>query len=257
MRSGVSESCDCALDRPVAMERSGEVYYYHYDERGSVIHLTNEEGHVIQEYRYDTFGRIVLETGAGIPNPFTYTGRQWDPEAGLYHYRARAYDPATGRFLQHDPLISTNPYPYAENNPMNFIDPLGMYSTSVEWGATDVAIIKTTWVYGCDWECEKLWAYDICSKRPVRGAVNPDPYYRRKFIDPIRSCQDYIPHCNEVWSGPCAEACKKFVDQANSNESAIMDCLKRHGCIPDDGKQPVRIGLTKNILVMMFIFNDA
>jgi len=113
------------IDRPLAMEIEGKFFYYHYDERGSVIYLTNEHGHIIQKYVYDTFGRIVIQIGE-LPNEFTYTGRQWDPEAKLYHYRARVYDADTGTFLQEDPVYSINPYSYVDNDPINYIDPLGL-----------------------------------------------------------------------------------------------------------------------------------
>jgi RHS repeat-associated protein len=36
--------------------------------------------------------------------PFGYTGRRWDPDLGLYYYRARWYDPTLGTFLQTDPI---------------------------------------------------------------------------------------------------------------------------------------------------------
>jgi len=45
----------------------------------------------------------------------------------------RAYDPALGRFISHDPLgrlaalgLDTQPYVYAGNNPVNWTDPSGM-----------------------------------------------------------------------------------------------------------------------------------
>lgn len=114
------------IDRPVAMMREGQKFYYIYDERGSVVEIVNEKAHIIQKYTYDSFGNIVLQEG-NLSNPFTYTGRQWDAEAGLYHYRARAYDPETGRFLQHDPMESVVPYIYVENDPINFTDPYGEF----------------------------------------------------------------------------------------------------------------------------------
>ncbi len=48
--------------------------------------------------------------------------------AGLDYYRARYYDPTTGRFLSKDPsgmVDGPNLYAYAGNNPVNFADPSG------------------------------------------------------------------------------------------------------------------------------------
>jgi RHS repeat-associated protein len=37
-------------------------------------------------------------------NRYTYTGREWDEELSLYHFRARMYDQKSGRFCGRDPL---------------------------------------------------------------------------------------------------------------------------------------------------------
>jgi len=50
------------------------------------------------------------------------------------YYRARYYDPATGRFISEDPdekgslYDNLNLYAYTENNPTNGTDPLGLYT---------------------------------------------------------------------------------------------------------------------------------
>jgi len=52
----------------------------------------------------------------------------WIGEAGLYHYKARAYAPSLGRFLQSDPILHAggmNLYAYVGGDPVNFVDPLG------------------------------------------------------------------------------------------------------------------------------------
>jgi RHS repeat-associated protein len=41
-----------------------------------------------------------------IVNNFHYTGREWDLETSLYYYRARYYDPATGRLINEDRLAA-------------------------------------------------------------------------------------------------------------------------------------------------------
>ncbi len=62
--------------------------------------------------------------------PYTFTGRELDAGTGLYYYRARTYDAATGRFLQRDPIGfaggDMNLYGYVLNNPVNTLDPLGL-----------------------------------------------------------------------------------------------------------------------------------
>lgn len=61
---------------------------------------------------------------------FRYTGREWDAETELYYYRARYYDPATGRFLEQDPIGfdagDANLYRYVGNGPTNYTDPMGL-----------------------------------------------------------------------------------------------------------------------------------
>lgn len=106
------------------MARGGQNYFYHSDGLGSITEITDNTGTVVKSYTYDSFGNIVNETGT-LNNPYTYTGRERDSESGLYFYRARYMDPKTGRFLQEDPIWNVNNYIYAEDNPVNFIDPYG------------------------------------------------------------------------------------------------------------------------------------
>jgi RHS repeat-associated protein len=58
-----------------------------------------------------------------------FTGREWDPETGLYYYRARYYDSRIGRFISEDPIGfagGANFYAYVENGPTNRVDPTGL-----------------------------------------------------------------------------------------------------------------------------------
>lgn len=127
------------IDRPLAMIRDGGIYYYHADRLGSVTHLTGDQGEVVASYDYDPFGRIVRHEGT-IANPFTFTGREFDSETGLYYYRVRYYDPVLGRFLSPDPAAprlrqpqTLNPYLYVRNNPLRYIDPMGLYEWPEAW----------------------------------------------------------------------------------------------------------------------------
>jgi RHS repeat-associated protein len=117
------------IDEPLIMEKNAQSFYYHADGLGSITELTTQTGTVVQRYTYSSFGKIESQLDASFVQPYTFTGRESDSEIGLYHYRARAYDPNTGRFLQEDPSGyaggSLNLYPYVVNNPTNLIDPSG------------------------------------------------------------------------------------------------------------------------------------
>ena len=54
--------------------------YYHYasDEMGSITHVTDEEGNILNRYEYDAWGNLTAEEEQ-VPNRFKYTGEQFDP----------------------------------------------------------------------------------------------------------------------------------------------------------------------------------
>ncbi len=130
------------IDEPLIMERDMDndgtlesAFFYHADGLGSIVALTDLSGNVVQTYEYDSFGNIVRQTGT-IPNPYTYTAREYDEESGLYYYRARYYDAKTGRFLQEDPIGfdggDVNLYRYVRNGVISSTDPLGLGLTRAE-----------------------------------------------------------------------------------------------------------------------------
>jgi RHS repeat-associated protein len=120
------------------MLRSGATSYYHADGLGSLTSLSNSAGALAQTYTYDSFGKQTASSGS-LTNPFQYTGREFDSETGLYFYRARYYDPSTGRFLSEDPLQhdgGNNFYVYVLNDPLNLTDAFGKQSNSVDSSLT-------------------------------------------------------------------------------------------------------------------------
>ena len=127
------------VDEPLQMENfdsagalSGR-YTYHADHLGSVRFLTDEAGNIANEYDYDSYGNRLTSVEA-VAQPFSFTGREWNEASETYDYRARVYDPQTGRFLQEDPIwFSTgdlNLYRYVWNNPLSWTDPTGLVAAS-------------------------------------------------------------------------------------------------------------------------------
>ncbi|MGB8062749.1 MAG: RHS repeat-associated core domain-containing protein, partial [Candidatus Sulfotelmatobacter sp.] len=121
------------LDDLLAMERGSVVDYYDADALGSVTSLTASTGSVAQNYSYDSFGNLSSSTGT-IRNYFQFAGREFDTETNLYYFRHRYYDPSIGRFVSEDPDDEGSPYDrlnlylYVGNHPVDWVDPLGLYT---------------------------------------------------------------------------------------------------------------------------------
>ncbi|MEW6401338.1 MAG: RHS repeat-associated core domain-containing protein [Chloroflexota bacterium] len=115
-------------------------YTFHHDALQSVLGLSGHEGSVLQTISYGPFGEKIATTGNANNNGLHYTGREEDPDTGLYNYRARLYDPTIGRFITEDPKgfeAGVNFYAYVNNNPINANDPDGL-ETKVSIGYTKV-----------------------------------------------------------------------------------------------------------------------
>ena len=164
-------------------------YFYHRDGLGSITAMTDSSGAVAQTYVYDSFGNIKSSTGS-VENEYTYTSREWDAEAELYYYRARHYDANAGRFLQEDPIAfagGINFYAYVNNNPVNYIDPLGLLT----WG--------------------DIKKYGKCVGECVKDSPNYKEYKRRMAV-----CKEALGICIEgcsalglpQWIGACLARCR-------------------------------------------------
>lgn len=97
--------------------------FYLFDALGSVSNLTRSDGSIQARYQYDAWGKLRKQSGDSW-NSFAFTGHERDKESGLYYFKARFYDPDTGRFLSQDSYLgetdtppSLHRYLYAYGNP--------------------------------------------------------------------------------------------------------------------------------------------
>ncbi|MFJ5264663.1 polymorphic toxin-type HINT domain-containing protein, partial [Streptomyces sp. NPDC088387] len=79
------------------------------------------------------FGEARGQTPTSWPGQRGFVGGVVDEDTGLTRLGARDYDPATGRFIQVDPMVdygqpaTMNPYAYSNNAPATFSDPSGEF----------------------------------------------------------------------------------------------------------------------------------
>ncbi|WP_375576637.1 RHS repeat-associated core domain-containing protein [Paracidovorax oryzae] len=140
-------------------------YWYHCDQIGAPLELTDVNGQIAWAVDYKVWGEATLraiprsDTGTdGVPGPrrqghgpeakshaadsevvcarepqrveqpFRLQGQQFDEETGLHYNRSRYYDPAVGRFISEDPigfLGGINTFIYPLD-PYSWIDPTGL-----------------------------------------------------------------------------------------------------------------------------------
>jgi len=182
------------------IDSSGELYQYFHDGLGSITMITDTTGSYQNLYTYDDFGDF-RKKDEEVSNSYCYTGQERDENpSGLYNLRARYYASGMGRFTQEDPIwqntvkrkllplwhydyiygscTSTgscgscnkpiapqdnNPYVYCISNPINMIDPSGLWR-----------IPGTNWCGG-DWSGgipKKLYDMDDKEKKRLKKPVS-------------------------------------------------------------------------------------
>ena len=112
-----------------------DIKFYHYDQVGSTIALTDDAGTITDKFSYDTWGYSAHTTGT-TDTPFLYVGLygiQTD-SSGLINMRARYYNPTTQSFISSDPTGfggGLNWYLYANGDTLSYIDFTGNYSFKI------------------------------------------------------------------------------------------------------------------------------
>jgi RHS repeat-associated protein len=133
-----------AVDELLARTSSGgSIAWYLTDKDGGVETICDSGGDILNQVVYDSYGQIVTETTPANGDRFKYADMEYDPAVGIYYDRARSYNPATGRFLQQDPLGlaagDVNIYRYVGNNPVTLSDPSGLKPVVTETEVNDSA----------------------------------------------------------------------------------------------------------------------
>ncbi len=126
------------IDEPVLrFTTSGSTsHYYHRNQQYSIYAITNSSAGIVERYAYTAYGAPTISNSSGTPigstaisNRLTYTGREWDAVTFLFHFRARLFDPALGRFLSRDPKsYDGSPFNLSEflgGHVTTYLDPMG------------------------------------------------------------------------------------------------------------------------------------
>ncbi|MCI5134957.1 MAG: hypothetical protein D3920_07775, partial [Candidatus Electrothrix sp. AW2] len=118
----------------------GQMYWYHYNNKGDVVGLTKHNGNSHHNYRYDPYGAVLPENGnfTDPHNHYTLTGKEFDENTGLVWFGSRHYEPETGVWMGQDSYRGRLSSPgtlhrfgYVGNNPVSFLDWYGFWTPGV------------------------------------------------------------------------------------------------------------------------------
>jgi RHS repeat-associated protein len=120
---------------PVAIGKSStpQIYYINTDQLNTPRVITNETGTTLWQWDGEAFGNTPPNENPSGAGNFTFNlrfpGQHFDAETNLNQNYFRDYDPATGRYIESDPIglaggIST--YGYVGANPLSNFDSTGL-----------------------------------------------------------------------------------------------------------------------------------
>lgn len=144
------EYCQCRNNRDLAIangipcpQEFPSIFWYHGDLGGSTEFVTDLAGMPYEHYFYAPFGEVVVSqhiNNDGYSNPYKFASTEHDAVTGLVLMGHRYYDPTFSIWVSADPLFMIedwlSPYTYVRNNPVMFMDPLGL--TSLDKGTGPV-----------------------------------------------------------------------------------------------------------------------
>ena len=190
----------------ISQRRNGTTSFYLFDGMGSTTQLTDASGAVTGSYLYHSWGNVLLATNTTV-NWFRFIGQlgyYYDSDTQSNYIRNRHFLPAIGRFVSTDPLTRNiaaasatfaQSYDYADNNPVNFVDPSGL------------------------------------TPRPTAPKLNPGPcadelrgYYKRM-------CSTFFNGANLFnQNNPVVQCIKKFCDGDQTGISITVRCPGQAAC---------------------------
>ncbi len=125
------------IDEALQMKRGNDAFYYHTNNIGSVLSISDRNSKIIENIEYDESGNPLFlvsdgySTKSAIGNTILFSGREFDEMTKTYYFRERYLNPLLGRFLQKDPLVyidGLNDYTYVLNEPIQTKDLYGLDS---------------------------------------------------------------------------------------------------------------------------------
>ncbi|WP_158229168.1 DUF6765 family protein [Collimonas sp. PA-H2] len=203
--------------------KSNRLLYIHADQRGAPIAMTDGDQHVVWQADVAPWGQAKIQSKDGSTLNLRLPGQYYDAETSLHDNFHRTYNPATGRYLQPDPLgylDGPDPYSYVQGDPINKIDPLGLYQSDIHYYMTYFLAIAA----GIDKEDARTIALaaQFVDDNPLTEPIDLDetgsPEYIKSIFDNQPRLKNYHFTLSDGTTGTTAEKYKN-----NNLDLALTD----------------------------------
>jgi RHS repeat-associated protein len=240
-----------AVLKPAVPPGTGiDVFYVHADHLGTPRQLSRPgDNQVLWSWEGEAFGNTPPNPNPTGQGEFVFNlrfpGQYADTETGLHYNYFRNYDPATGRYIESDPIGlagGINTYGYVNGDPLKYIDPLGLFGQSVEGGFSCLSC-HNGWLTGY-YQKEYPNTGDL-QKDIERGANNEeykrvcdeppppdltDPCERAKWeLNKAKRCKAAREeNTRRWWGGVDNRHSPQLFDDIDRAIQAAEDAIKRH-----------------------------
>ncbi|EFK59645.1 RHS repeat-associated core domain-containing protein [Sphingobacterium spiritivorum] len=180
------------------------------------------QARILQYNSFYAFGGAMpgLSFVSGQKNKYLYNGKELQEETGLYDYGFRMYDPAIGRWHAADPLSDNHyglsPYNYVMNNPLSYIDPLGLDTIDIDNGPMRLRV-GTVVRAGSKYITITKEFFDFIVNRGIKGLGYIDEVTVNRYINNTGSTAGNAAFYNTI------SRHNAFMQNMLANSAAIWD----------------------------------
>jgi RHS repeat-associated protein len=219
------------------------IAYYQHDHLQTPLQATDKAGHIVWSAQYAAFGQATITTPVAtaeqptISSNLRLPGQYFDVETGLHYNYHRDYDPATGRYIQSDPIGldgGINTYAYVEGDPLGDVDPTGEFGLAGAAIGAGIDLGIQIIIEGKSLKCVDWWQVGAAGAMGAVGGGGLGGAYRhsksgKSWWDASQKWKNVSPRVRKAQNTPAGTDLHHWFIERNSPVGKyVPDFIKNH-----------------------------